>query len=130
MKEYPKAMGTAWFFTLNLELPSSGRKALGLPLKGTGEFEIQVRWDRNSTEIEVISAKSIDWTSIPGIPIVIENKDNKKRQSGRFSVIGLVGLTSEGKLCLCYLDPLDENRLGKFCLMYSHIHLVGPIFSN
>ncbi|XP_015752398.1 PREDICTED: uncharacterized protein LOC107332191 [Acropora digitifera] len=113
MKEYPKPMGTAWFFILNLELPSSGRKALGLPLKGTGEFEIQVWWDRNSTEIELITTKSIDWTSILGIPIVIENKENKKRQSGRFSVIGSVGLTSEGKLCLCYLDPSSQNRLDK-----------------
>lgn len=129
-KEYPSAKGTPWLISLNLELPSLERKALGCPLSRKGEFEIQVQWHGNSTNIEVIATKSTDWTSILGVPITIENKQNKKSQSGRFSVIGLVGLTSEGKLCLCYLDPLDEDRLGKFCLMRSHIHLGGLIFSN
>ena len=125
------SMGTPWV-SLNLELPSSERKALGCPLSGTGEFKLQVRWDANSANIQVITTKSIDWTSILGVPIIIKNTQSNKRQSGRFSVIGVVGLSGEEKICLCYLDQLDENTesLGKFCLVRSHIHLGGLIFSN
>ena len=133
IEEYPRAsMGTSWVISLNLELPSSERKALGCPLSEKREFELQCQWDGNSTSIQVITTKSIDWTSILGVPIIIENIQSNKRQSGRFSVIGVVGLTSEEKLCLCYLDQLEENTgsLGKFCLVRSHIHLGGLIFSN
>lgn len=132
VKEHPREMGTAWITSLNLELPSVERKALGRPLSGhgTGEFELQFQWDGKSTNIQVITLKSIDWTLILGVPIIIENIQNNKRQSGRFSVIGVVGWSSEEKFCPCYLDHLDENRLGKFCLMRSHIHLGGLLFSN
>ena len=132
VKEHPREMDTAWVISLNLELPSPKRKALGCPLKGTGEFELQLQRDGSSTNIKVNSTKSIDWTSILGVPIIIENTESDKKQSGRFSVIGVVGLTSEEKLCPCYLDHLDEKTgsLGKFCLMSSHIHLGGLIFSN
>ncbi|XP_015762348.1 PREDICTED: uncharacterized protein LOC107341454 isoform X2 [Acropora digitifera] len=109
VKEHPTEMGTAWIISLNLELPSLERKALGRPLSGTGEFQLQVQWVGKSTNIQVITTKSIEWTSILGVPIIIENMQSNKRQSGRFSVIGVVGLTSEEKLCLCYLDHLDAK---------------------
>ena len=121
MKEYQRAVGTSWIIGLNLELPSSERKALGhlLPGTGAGKCELQVQFDGS---IEVIPAKSIDRASILGVPIIIENIQSNKRQSGRFSVIGVVGLTSEEKFCACYLDRENTGSLGKFCLMRSHIH--------
>ncbi|XP_044172266.1 uncharacterized protein LOC122956646 [Acropora millepora] len=106
MKEDPMPMGHPWFFILNLEFPSLERRALGSTSK---KFNMQVDWHGNSTNIEVSTTKFIDWTSILGFPITIENIQNKKSQSGRYSVIGSVGLTSEEKLSLCYLDHLDEN---------------------
>lgn len=106
--------GSGWVIGLNPESPSPERKALASPFCGTQNFVVELKGDGNNTNIEVISAKAIQRTSILGAPIIVENKHTKKTQSGRFSVIGVVGLTSEKELCPCYLD---ENRLGKFCLV-------------
>ncbi|XP_067026413.1 uncharacterized protein [Acropora muricata] len=110
MKEYPRAMRTGWVISLNLELPSSKRKAQGYPLSGTGEFKLQFQWDGST---QVIPTKPIDWTSIVGVPIIIKNKLSNKNQSGRFSVIGVVGSTREEKLCLCYLNDKIIKDLDK-----------------
>ena len=116
MKEYPRArsaMGTSWVICLNLEVPSSERKASGLPLFGTGagEFDLQVQCDGST---QVIPTKSIDWTSILGVPITVENTQTNKKQSCRFSVIGVVGLNSEDKFCLCYFDHKNKEILVSF----------------
>ena len=121
MKEYARAMRTGWVISLNLELPSSERKALGYPLSGTGEFKLQVQWDGST---QVIPTKPIDWTSILGVPIIIDNTQSNKKRSGGISFIGVVGSTREEKLCLCYLDHEITESLGKFCLMRSHIHYI------
>ena len=110
-------VGRSWVISLNLELPSCERKASQNQFRGMQEFELQFKRDGNSTNIEVISEKPTELTSILGAPIIIENKEVKETQSGRFSVIGVVGLTSDSKgekLCPYYLDLLDENTLGKF----------------
>lgn len=120
MKEHQRAMGTSWIIALNLEIPSSERKALGrlLPETGAGNCGLQVQFDGST---QVIPAKSIDRASILGVPIIIENTQSNKKQSGRFSVIGVVGLTTEEKFCVCYLDHENTGSLGKFCSMRSHI---------
>ena len=110
-------VGRSWVISLNLELPSSESKASQNQFRGMQEFELQFKRDGNSTNIEVISEKPTELTSILGAPIIIENKEVKETHSGRFSVIGVVGLTSDSKgekLCPYYLDLLDENTLGKF----------------
>ena len=121
MKEHQRVVGTSWIISLNLELPSSERKALGRLLPGTvaGKYELQVQFDGST---EVILAESIERVKILGVPIIIENIQSNKRQSGRFSVIGVVGSTREEKLCLCYLDHENTGSLGKFCSMRCHIH--------
>ena len=126
-------VGRSWVMSLNLELPSSERKASENQFRGMEDFELQFKRNGNCTNIEVISEKPTELTSILGAPIIIENKQVKETQSGRFSVIGVVGLTSESeeeKLCPCYLDLLDENTLGEFCLVCAHILLIGLIFSD
>ena len=110
-------VGRSWVISLNLELPCSERKASENQFRGMQEFELLFKRDGNSTNVEVISEKPTELTSILGAPIIIENKQVKETQSGRFSVIGVVGLTSdleEEKLCPCYLDLLDENTLGEW----------------
>ncbi|XP_044172267.1 uncharacterized protein LOC122956647 [Acropora millepora] len=112
VKEHTRAMGRAWVISLNLELPSLERKALGRPLSGTGEFQLQVQWVGKSTNIQVITSKSIEWTSILGVPIIIDNTQSNKKRSGGISFIGVVGSTKEEKLCLCYLDHEITESLG------------------
>ena len=121
MKEYQMVIGTSWIIGLNLEIPSSERKALGRLLPGMWfrKCELQVQFDGST---QVIPTKSIDRTSILGVPIIIENTLSNRKQSGRFSVIGVVGWTREEKLCVCYLDHENTGSLGKFCSMRSHIH--------
>ncbi|XP_044170879.1 uncharacterized protein LOC114963804 isoform X2 [Acropora millepora] len=112
MKEHQRAKGTSWIIALNLEIPSSERKALGRLLPetcpGAGNCRLQVQFDGST---QVIPAKSIDRASILGVPIIIENTQSYKKQSGRFSVIGVVGLTTEEKFCVCYLDHENTGSL-------------------
>ena len=94
-------------------------KALTSPC-ATEKFKFKFKCDGERGTIELISEKPIEKTSIVGAPIIIE-------QSGRFSVIGVVGLTSEKQLCPCYLN---ESILGESCFICAYIHLVGIIFSK
>ena len=102
--------GSGWVSGLNPESPSPERKRSASPFCGKQRFEIELKWHGNNTNIEVISGEA-KITSILGAPIIVENKHTNTTQSGIFSVIGVVGLTREKKLCPCYLD---ENRLGEF----------------
>lgn len=104
--------GSAWVSGLNPESPSAERKRSASPFCGTQRFKLELKCHGNNTNIEVISGKAA-LTSILGAPIIAENKHTKTKHRGRFSVIGVVGLTSEKKLCPCYLD---ENSLGEFQL--------------
>ena len=105
---------------LDLKLPSSENlKALTSPC-ATEKFKFKFKCDGESGTIEVITKKPIEETSIVGAPIIIE-------QSGKFFVIGVMGLTSEKQLCPCYLNA---DILGEFCLVCAHLHLVGLIFSK
>ena len=121
IKDTPKEKGGKWDISpLNLKVPSSDSlKGLTSPC-ATEEFKFEFKCDGNSEKIELISKKPIEETSILGAPIIIN-------QSGQFSVIGVVGLTSEKQLCPCYLN---ENILGEFYLVCAHLHLVGLIFSK
>ncbi|XP_044167066.1 uncharacterized protein LOC122951092 [Acropora millepora] len=109
-KEYNDGtIGRSWLICLNLESPTSEVKESAKPFCGKSQFELKFGSDGSSTTIEVISKKRVETTSIIGAPIIIEKRQMKKKHSGRFSVIGVVGLTSEEKLCPCYWDELDEN---------------------
>ena len=122
----------SWLIGLNLESPSSELKALAKPFCDKEDFKLQLSHNRNTTTIKVESKKIISRTSIIGRPIIIERKQIKKNHSGRFSVIGVVGSTSDGvTLCPYYLSQLDENilRHGEFCLVSAYIHLAGLTFS-
>ena len=80
----------------------------------------------NNTILEVNPETPIERTSVLGAPIIPEKKKTQKRKSDIF-VIGVVGLSSEKRLCSCYLN---ENVLGEICLVCDHIHLVGLVFSK
>ena len=105
---------------LSLKLPSSENlKVLTSPC-ATEKFKFEFKCDGERGTIELNSRRPIEETSIVGAPIIIE-------QSGRFSVIGVVGLTSEKQLCPCYLN---KSVLGESCFICAHLHLVGIIFSK
>ena len=97
------------------------------PFCGGSRFKLEFECVGRSTTIKVESGKKVERTSIIGVPIIIERKQNNRKHSGRFVVIGVVGLTSEEKHCPCYWDPSDENTrsLGEFCLVCAYIHLGG-----
>ena len=119
IKDTPQANGGNWSIDpLDLKLPSSENlKALTSPC-ATEKFKFTFKCDGESGTIEVITKKPIEETSIVGAPIVI-------KQSGQFSVIGVVGLTNEKQLCPCYLNA---DIFGEFCFVCAHLHLVGLIF--
>ena len=83
------------------------------------KLKFNFKCDGNIGTIE-LSEKSVEEASILGAPILIE-------QSGQFSVIGVVGWTSEETLCPCYWN---KNTLGEFSVVCIYIHLVGRIFSK
>ena len=121
IKDTPKDNGGSWdIHPLNLKLPSSGSLEVLTSPCTTEKFKFMFKCDGESGTIDLISEKPIEETSIVGAPIIIE-------QSGQFSVIGVVGLTSEKQLCPFYLN---ENILGEFCFVCAHLHLVGLIFSK
>ena len=121
IKDTAKDNGGKWDISpLNLKLPSSENlKALTSPC-ATEKFKFKFECDGESGTIKLINKKPIEETSIVGAPIIVE-------QSGQYSVIGVVGLTSEKQLCPFYLN---ENILGEFCFVCAHLHLVGIIFSK
>ena len=121
IEDTPKDNGEKWdICPLNLKLPSfKGLKVLTSPC-AMEKFKFKLKIDVNSGEIELASKKPIAETSLLGAPIIIE-------ESGQFSVIGVVGWTSEKKLFPCYWN---ENILGEFSLVCTHIHLVGLPFSE
>lgn len=102
--------GSGWVSGLNPESPSPEKKRSASPFCGKQRFEIELKCHGNNTNIEVISGEA-KITSILGAPIIVENEHTNTTQSGIFSVIDVVGLTREKKLCPCYLD---ENTLGEF----------------
>ena len=127
-KEYNVGtIGKSWLICLNLESPTYEMKESAKPFCGGSHFKLQFKCVGRSTTIEVISEKRVERTSIIGAPIIIEKKLMSRKHSGRFSVIGVVGLTCEEKLCPCYWDPSHEKTrsLGEFCLVCAYIHLGG-----
>jgi len=103
---------------LDLKLPSSENlKALTSPC-AVENFALKFKCGGESGTIELISKKLVEETSIVGAPIIIE-------QSGKFFVIGVVGLTRDKQLCPCYLN---NDILGESCFVCAQLHLVGPIF--
>ncbi|XP_074616203.1 uncharacterized protein LOC141873692 isoform X4 [Acropora palmata] len=58
----------------------------------------------NNTIIEVIPETPIERTSILGAPIFLETKTTYTMKGDKFKVIGVVGLSSEEKLCSYYLN--------------------------
>ena len=121
IEDTPQANGGKWSIDpLDLKLPSSENlKALTSPC-ATEKFKFKFKCDVESGTIELMNKKHIEETSIVGAPIII-------KESGQFSVIGVVGLTSEKQLCPYYLNA---NILGEFFLVCAHLHLVGLIFSK
>ncbi|XP_015770318.1 PREDICTED: uncharacterized protein LOC107348766 isoform X1 [Acropora digitifera] len=98
IKGTPQDNGRLWYIRpLNVKLPSSENlRALTSPC-AMENFKFKFKCDGEKGTIELISKRPVEETSIVGAPIIIE-------QSGRFSVIGVVGLTSERQLCPCYLN--------------------------
>ena len=124
-KEYNVGtIGRSWLICLNLESPTYEMKESAKPFYGGSQFKLQFKCVGRSTTIEVISEKRVERTSIIGAPIIIEKKLMNRKHSGRFSVIGVVGLTSEEKLCPCYWDEKTRS-LGELCLVCAYIHLGG-----
>lgn len=119
IKGTPNDKGEEWHIRpLNLKLPpSENLKALTSPC-AVGQFEFKFKCDGESGTIELISKKPIEETSIVGAPIIIE-------QSGKFSVVGVVGLTRDKQLYPCYLN---KNILGESFFVCDHFHSVGLIF--
>ena len=111
-----KDNGETWTIgPLNLKLPSSENlKALTSPC-ATEKFEFKFNCDGESGTIKLPKTKRIEETSIVGAPIII-------KQSGKFSVIGVVGLRNDKQLCPYYLD--ENVTRGEFCFVCAHLHLV------
>ena len=111
-----KDNGETWTIDpLNLKLPSSENlKALTSPC-ATEKFEFKFNCDGESGTIKLPKTKRIEETSIVGAPIII-------KQSGKFSVIGVVGLRNDKQLCPYYLD--ENVTRGEFCFVCAHLHLV------
>ena len=114
----------------NVSAPSSVTKALAkspfcdsLRQKVKSDYR-EFECNGNNTIIEAITETPIERTSILGAPIFPDTKTTRKSKSDK-SVIGVVGLSSEQKLCSCYLN---ESVLGEICLLCAHIHLVGLLF--
>ena len=114
----------------NVSAPSSETKALAkspfcdsLRQKVKSDYR-EFECNGNNTIIEAITETPIERTSILGAPIFPDTKTTRKSKSDK-SVIGVVGLSSEQKLCSCYLN---ESVLGEICLLCAHIHLVGLLF--
>ncbi|XP_067056443.1 uncharacterized protein [Acropora muricata] len=98
IKGTPQDNGGNWDMRpLNLKLPSSENLKVLTSRCATEKFKFEFKCDGERGTIELISKRPIEETSIVGAPIIIE-------QSGRFSVIGVVGLTNEKQLCPCYLN--------------------------
>ncbi|XP_015770921.1 PREDICTED: uncharacterized protein LOC107349308 isoform X6 [Acropora digitifera] len=95
--------GSGWVSGLNPESPSPEKKRSARPFCRKQRFEIELKCHGSNTNIEVISGEA-KITSILGAPIIVENKHTNTTQSGIFSVIGVVGLTREKKLCSCYVN--------------------------
>ncbi|XP_067034511.1 uncharacterized protein [Acropora muricata] len=106
----------------NVVVPSSETKALAKspfceslwPRAKSVAFEC----NENNTIIEV--NPPIERTSILGAPIFLETKTTQRRKSGK-RVIGVVGLSSEEKLCSCYLndnvhDWVSSKQKGRIVL--------------
>ena len=110
IKDTPKGNGGKFdIHRLNLELPpSESLNVLASPC-GMEKFKFEFKCDGNIRKI-ALNEESIEETSILGAPIINE-------QSGQFSVIGVVGWTSEETLCPCYWN---ENTLGEFSLVCTH----------
>ena len=110
IKDTPKGNGGKFeIHRLNLELPpSESLNVLASPC-GMEKFKFEFKCDGNIRKI-ALNEESIEETSILGAPIINE-------QSGKFSVIGVVGWTSEETLCPCYWN---ENTLGEFSLVCTH----------
>ena len=121
IKGTPNDKGEEWdILPLELKLPpSENLKALTSPC-AVEKFEFKFKCDGESRTIQLISKKPIQETSIVGAPIIIE-------QSGQFSIIGVVGLTSDKQLYPCYLN---KNILGECCFVCAHLLSVGLIFSK
>lgn len=121
IKGTPKDNREEWtMYPLNLKLPlSENLKALTSPC-AVENSEFKFKCDGESGTIELISRKPIEKTSIVGAPIIID-------QSGQFSVIGVVGLTSDKRLCPCFLN---KDILGESSFVCAHLHSVGLIFSK
>ena len=116
-------IGRSWPIYVNLESATHETKGLAKTFCGKSQhFKLRFEGVGSSTTIEVISKSTVETTSIIGAPIIIENTRVQKKHSGRFSVIGVVGLTSKRKLCPCYWDD-NTRSLGEFCFVCAHIHL-------
>lgn len=119
IKDTPKDNGKTWdICPLNLKLPSfESLKVLTSPC-ALEDFKFKFACDGNGRKIELIPKKRIEETSILGAPIITE-------ENGRFFVIGVVGWTSERKLCPCFFS---KNILGEFSFVGTRIHLVGLMY--
>ena len=121
IKGTPQVNGGNWDIRpLYLKEPSSENLKAWTSPCATENFKFKFKCDGEKGTIELISKRPVEETSIVGAPIII-------KQSGRFCVIGVVGLTSEKQLCPCYLN---KSVLGESCFICAHLHLVGIIFSK
>lgn len=100
-------IGRSWPIYVNLQSATQETKGLAKTFCGKSQFELKFESVGSSTTIEVSKSRA-ETTSIIGAPIIFEKTEVKKKHSGRFSVIGVVGLTSKGKLYPCYWD--DNTR--------------------
>ena len=111
IKDTPKDNGGKFdIHRLHLKLPPSKSLNVLTSPCALEKFKFKFKCDGNTRKIER-SETSIEETSIVGAPIIVE-------QSDQFSVIGVLGWTSEETLCPCYWN---ENTLGEFSLV-SLIH--------
>ncbi|XP_074620584.1 uncharacterized protein LOC141879271 [Acropora palmata] len=106
IRDTPKDNGGKFdILRLNLKLPPSESLNVLTSPCAMEKLKFNFKCDGNIRKIE-LSEKSIEETSIVGAPIIVG-------QSGQFSVIGVVGWTSEETLCPCYWNENTLDMLSK-----------------
>ena len=69
---------------------------------GSKKLKIKLEFQGNSKTHKLVRSendKFLDMSCVIGAPIIVENEEIKSSNSGRWSVLGVVGLSEEGALC-------------------------------
>ena len=82
---------------------------------GSKKLKLKLEFQGNNKRHKLVTSgndKFLDVSSIVGAPIIVENEEIKSSNSGRWSVVGVVGLSEEGELCPYFVT---NEIFGEYC---------------